>query len=96
MTGVQTCALPIFLGAIVTADAKVQALEEWRLLHGLDVNQTVAIGDGANDIPMLQRAGVGIAFCAKPTVREQVKYSLNVAQLDLLIEPLGLSGVPRT
>lgn len=84
------------LGAIVTADAKVQALEEWRLLHGLDINQTVAIGDGANDIPMLQRAGVGIAFCAKPTVREQVKYSLNVAQLDLLIEPLGLSGVPRT
>ena len=84
------------LGAIVTADAKVQALEEWRLLHGLDVNQTVAIGDGANDIPMLQRAGLGIAFCAKPTVREQVKYSLNVAQLDLLIEPLGLSGVPRT
>ena len=84
------------LGAIVTADAKVQALEGWRLLHGLDVNQTVAIGDGANDIPMLQRAGVGIAFCAKPTVREQVKYSLNVAQLDLLIDPLGLSGVPRT
>jgi hypothetical protein len=53
--------------------------------------RTVAIGDGANDIPMMDEAGVGIAFCAKPAVRERVSVQLNVPDLSLAITPLGLS-----
>ena len=57
----------------------------------MPLERTVAIGDGANDIPMMNEAGVGIAFCAKPAVREQVAVQLNVPDLSLAIAPLGLS-----
>ncbi|WP_022867900.1 phosphoserine phosphatase SerB [Schaalia vaccimaxillae] len=79
------------LGDIVTADVKVARLSEWAGLHGVPMERTVAIGDGANDVPMLNEAGIGIAFCAKPHVRERVEYHLNIRRLDVLIEPLGLA-----
>lgn len=78
------------LGEIVTAKAKAAALESWARAHGLDLARTVAIGDGANDIPMMRRAGLGIAFCAKPSVRDAMDYALDVRRLDLLIPALGL------
>ena len=79
------------LGRIVTSQVKVECLREWASSLGVPMERTVAIGDGANDIPMMHEAGVGIAFCAKPAVRKQVSVQLNVADLSLAIAPLGLA-----
>lgn len=81
------------LGDIVTARKKVEALESWADILGLDLSRTVAIGDGANDLPMMRRAGLGIAFCAKPLVRKQAEYTLDIRRLDVLIPVLGLDKV---
>lgn len=78
------------LGEIVTAEAKVAALRRWAGDRGIDMSRTVAIGDGANDVPMMRAAGLGIAFCAKPAVREAMEHSLDIRRLDVLIGPLGL------
>ena len=83
------------LGRIVTSQVKVECLREWASSLGVPMERTVAIGDGANDIPMMHEAGVGIAFCAKPAVREQVSVQLNVADLSLAIAPLGLAPAQR-
>jgi len=77
-------------GRIVTSQVKVECLREWASSLGVPLERTVAIGDGANDVPMMNEAGVGIAFCAKPAVREQVAIQLNVPDLSLAIAPLGL------
>lgn len=57
-------------GPIIDAQAKADALDEWSVMDGIDIDRTVAIGDGANDLVMMARAGLSIAFCAKPVVRE--------------------------
>ena len=69
------------LGDIVSKDTKVQMLKEWAQENNLELNQTIAIGDGANDLSMIQTAGIGIAFNAKPIVREQAPYQINVYDL---------------
>ena len=79
------------LGRIVTSQVKVDCLRSWASSLNVPLECTVAIGDGANDIPMMHEAGVGIAFCAKPTVREQVSVQLNTPDLSLAIAPLGLA-----
>ena len=76
------------LGDIVTKDIKVQMLKEWAQENNLELNQTVAMGDGANDLPMIQTAGIGIAFNAKPIVREQTPYQINVYDLYQVIDIL--------
>ncbi|AKU64811.1 phosphoserine phosphatase [Schaalia meyeri] len=78
------------LGRIVTAQVKVECLRSWSASLGIPMERTVAIGDGANDVPMMREAGLGIAFCAKPTVRDQVAVQVNVPDLSLVIAPLGL------
>ena len=55
------------------------------------MEQTVAIGDGANDLPMLQKAGLGIAFNAKPALAGAADTSLNVPYLDAILFMLGVS-----
>jgi phosphoserine phosphatase len=55
------------------------------------VSQTVAIGDGANDLDMLQAAGLGIAYNAKPVVREAADTAVNVPYLDTILFLLGIS-----
>ncbi|MHC3849185.1 HAD-IB family phosphatase, partial [Streptococcus thermophilus] len=55
-------------GEIVTKDVKVAKLKDWAAENGLKLSQTIAMGDGANDLPMIKTAGIGIAFCAKPIV----------------------------
>lgn len=75
-------------GDIVTKDVKVQKLREWAAENGLELSQTIAMGDGANDLPMIQLAGIGIAFCAKPIVREQAPYQINEPDLYKVIEVL--------
>lgn len=66
---------------IVTKELKLASLKAWAAELGLDMSDTVAIGDGANDIPMILAAGTGIAFCAKPKVQEAAPYALNERNL---------------
>lgn len=73
-------------GDIVTKDTKKEKLLEWAAENGLTVDQTVAVGDGANDLPMIQTAGIGIAFCAKPIVQEQAPFRMNVRDLSKVLE----------
>ncbi|MEM9316954.1 MAG: haloacid dehalogenase-like hydrolase, partial [Pseudomonadota bacterium] len=80
------------LEPIVDGDRKVVLLETLARERGFDITDTVAVGDGANDIPMLSRAGIGVAYRAKPLVREQTACSVNFADLTGL---LYLLGVPR-
>ena len=54
----------------------------------LEVSQTIAMGDGANDLPMIKTAGIGIAFCAKPVVRKEAPYQINEANLYKVIDIL--------
>ena len=70
------------LGDIVDASRKAHELEKLRDALGLTVSQTIAIGDGANDLKMMSTAGVGVAYHAKPVVQAQATYALNFVGLD--------------
>lgn len=72
-------------GDIVTKESKLAALREWAAQDGVPMERTVAIGDGANDIPMILAAGTGIAFCAKPVVREAAPHSITTRDLRLAL-----------
>lgn len=87
MDGVLT-GLPV--GAIVDGTRKAQLLEEIARREGISMQQTIAVGDGANDLPMLSIAGLGVAFHAKPLVREKAQHSISRMGLDALLYLLGL------
>ncbi|MFQ5518507.1 MAG: phosphoserine phosphatase SerB [Mariprofundus sp.] len=70
------------LGDIVDAETKRRCLLEQAEIHGIPLSQTVALGDGANDLPMIQTAGLGIAFHAKPKVQAEAPYAINAGPLD--------------
>ena len=70
------------LGDIVDADRKANELIKLRDQLGLQPEQTIAIGDGANDLKMMTAAGIGIAYHAKPVVQAQATYALNYVGLD--------------
>ncbi len=70
------------LGDIVDADRKAQELVKLRDELGLKPHQTIAIGDGANDLKMMSAASVGVAYHAKPIVQQQASYALNFVGLD--------------
>lgn len=78
------------LGEIVDAQAKAETLEQWAKDTSTPQSQTVAIGDGANDLAMMQVAGLGIAFCAKPIVQEQADIALNERDLSKALRLFGL------
>ena len=80
------------VGAVVDRARKAAALREFAALEGVSMAQTVAIGDGANDLDMLAAAGLGIAFNAKPVVRAAADAALSVPFLDAV---LSLLGIPR-
>ncbi|MCA1781009.1 MAG: phosphoserine phosphatase SerB [Dermatophilaceae bacterium] len=79
------------LGAVVDRAGKAAALREFAEAESLPLSRTVAIGDGANDLDMLQSAGLGVAFNAKPVVRSQADTSVNVPYLDTVLFLLGIS-----
>jgi phosphoserine phosphatase len=79
------------VGPIVDRPGKAAALERFASLAGVPLAQTIAIGDGANDLDMLGRAGLGVAFNAKPVVREAAHTALNVPYLDTILYLLGIS-----
>ena len=76
------------LGEIVTKDTKLAMLKAWAAENKLELNRTIAMGDGANDLPMIQTAGMGIAFMAKPIVREQAPYQIQECNLYRVIDLL--------
>ncbi|WP_440067854.1 phosphoserine phosphatase SerB [Streptosporangium sp. OZ121] len=80
------------VGEIVDRPGKARALERFAREAGIPISQTVAIGDGANDLDMIAAAGLGIAFNAKPVVRRAADTAVNVPYLDSI---LYLLGIPR-
>ena len=80
------------VGAIVDRAAKATFLSEFAQNEGVPLSQTIAVGDGANDLDMLKAAGLGIAFNAKPAVKAQADSSINTPYLDAI---LYLMGIPR-
>jgi phosphoserine phosphatase len=78
-------------GQIVDRAGKAAALESLAQRAGVPVSQTVAVGDGANDLDMLNTAGLGIAFNAKPIVRAAADTTVNVPYLDAILFLLGIT-----
>jgi len=76
---------------IVDGDRKASLLSSIAQHEGVSLEQTIAVGDGANDLPMLSIAGLGIAFRAKPIVKESAKQSLNAFGLDAILYLMGYS-----
>ena len=70
---------------IIDAKKKVQLLQQYREDLGLQNNQVLAVGDGANDIPMIQAAGIGVAFHAKPKTQAAASVSVNFCGLNGLL-----------
>ncbi len=79
------------IGKVVDRAAKAEFLAEFAADSGLEMHQTVAVGDGANDIDMISAAGLGIAFNAKPALREVADTSVNSPFLDEVLHMLGIT-----
>jgi len=79
------------VGDVVDRAGKAEALRRFAREAGLPLSRTVAIGDGANDLDMLEAAGLGVAFNAKPVVREQADTSVTVPYLDAVLYLLGIT-----
>jgi len=78
------------VGKIIDGDEKANALQEFANLAGVDLQQTVAIGDGANDLKMIQKAGLGIAFNAKPRVVESADSTISFRDLSAVLPLMGI------
>ncbi|QQD23275.1 phosphoserine phosphatase SerB [Venatoribacter cucullus] len=76
-------------GQVVDGKRKAELLRELAAKEGIRLEQTIAVGDGANDLPMLSIAGLGIAFRAKPLVRENAKNAISTLGLDGILYLLG-------
>lgn len=79
------------IGPIIDSAGKRQALEEFSVRHGIPRHRTIAVGDGANDIAMIEAAGLGVAFNAKPALKVAADTSVNVPYLDSVLYLLGIT-----
>lgn len=79
------------VGEVVDRPGKARALQEFATTFGVPVEETVAVGDGANDIDMLSAAGLGVAFNAKPALREVADAALSHPYLDAVLFVLGVT-----
>jgi phosphoserine phosphatase len=77
-------------GEIVNGEKKAELLRAMAADLGVDMRQTIAVGDGANDLPMLSIAGLGVAFHAKPLVRENARHAISTLGLDGILYLLGV------
>lgn len=85
------------VGAIVNSQRKAQLLRDMAHVYGIQLEQTIAVGDGANDISMLQTAGLGIAYQAKPRLQEVADTCFNHQErLDALLYLLGYDALEVT
>ena len=78
-------------GAIIDRAGKASALRDFAAEHNVDLEQTIAIGDGANDLDMIAIAGMGIAFNAKPAVKAAADSSVSAPYLDSVLYLMGIS-----
>lgn len=85
-------------GEIVNGPRKAELLRQIAAREGIDLAQVIAVGDGANDLPMLSIAGLGVAFHAKPTVRDSADQGINTLGLDGILYLLGFRDrdIPTT
>jgi phosphoserine phosphatase len=79
------------IGPVIDRAAKAAALKEFAAAQSISMDQTIAIGDGANDLDMIAAAGLGIAFNAKPAVKAAADSSLSQPYLDSVLYLLGIS-----
>lgn len=79
------------LGEIIDRAAKAQALRDFAMIEGVEIGQTIAIGDGANDLDMIAAAGLGIAFNAKPAVKAAADSTVSAPYLDSVLYLLGIT-----
>ena len=80
------------VGPIVDAQAKADTVTEWAQDFGVPLRQTVAVGDGANDLPMMAITGLSVAFDAKAPVRDEADLIIDIRDLRQLLPLLGLTG----
>jgi len=80
------------IGAVIDRAAKAAALREFAALESISMEQTIAIGDGANDLDMIVAAGLGIAFNAKPAVKAAADSSISEPYLGSVLYLLGISN----
>lgn len=80
------------VGAIIDGEAKAAALREWAADFGIPLSQTVAVGDGANDLPMMAITGLSVGFDAKAPVRDLADVLMDVRDLSQILPLLGLRG----
>ena len=78
------------VGDIVDAAKKAEILKDIAAREGLSLQQVIAVGDGANDLPMLNLAGLGIAFHAKPVVKQGAKQAISTLGLDSILYLIGM------
>lgn len=83
------------VGPVVTPQRKRALLSMIAQVEGCDLAQTIAVGDGSHDIPMLVTAGLGVAFCAKPKVQEKADLRINSKDLSTVLFLIGLSQVAQ-
>ena len=79
-------------GELIDRPGKERMLRQFAAQAGVPLSQTVAVGDGANDLDMIAAAGLGVAFNAKPAVRSAADTSLSVPHLDAILYLLGISS----
>ena len=79
------------VGPIIDRSAKAQALKDFAAIEKINIDQTIAIGDGANDLDMIAMAGLGIAFNAKPAVKAAADSSVSAPYLDSVLYLLGIA-----
>ncbi len=80
------------IGKIINAEEKARLVEEITKKERLDLSEVVAVGDGANDLLMLAKAGLGIAFHAKEKVKREAKFHLSYGPMSTLLYFLGIPG----
>ena len=80
------------VGPVLDRAGKAEALRRFAAQYSVPLSQTVAVGDGANDIDMLEAAGLGVAFNAKSALRDAADTAVNLPYLDTVLFVLGISG----
>ena len=80
------------IGQVVDRKAKADALSEFAKSENVSMNQTVAVGDGANDLDMIESAGLGVAFNAKPKVAAAAATTISNNDLSTLLLLMGISS----